>query len=67
MQGAVAGTPPMDFPNVVPLEQQASEHHLSVDTPDTAPTEDEPAAPKAKPPARTDLVGAASPPARTSN
>ncbi len=50
MQGAVAGTPPMDFPNVVPLEQQAGEHHTSVDTPDTAPTEDEPTAPKAKPP-----------------
>jgi len=26
------------------MEQQASEHHLNVDTPDTAPTEDEPAA-----------------------
>jgi penicillin-binding protein 1A len=51
MQGAVAGTPSMDFPNVVPLEQQAGEHHVGVDTPDTAPTEDEPAAPKEKPPA----------------
>jgi penicillin-binding protein 1A len=51
MQGATAGTPVMDFPNVVPLELQAGEHHLNVDTPDTAPTEDEPAAPKEKPPA----------------
>jgi len=51
MQGAVAGTPVVDFQNVVPLEQQAGEHHLNVDTPDTAPTEDEPAAPKEKPPA----------------
>src|SRR5713226_1690288 len=51
MQGAVAGTPVMDFPNVVPLEQQAGEHSVRVDTPDTAPTEDEPAAPKEKPPA----------------
>jgi hypothetical protein len=51
MQGAVAGTPAMDFPNVVPLEQQVGEHHVTVDTPDTAPTEDEPAAPKEKPPA----------------
>jgi hypothetical protein len=51
MQGAVAGTPVMDFPNVVPLEQQVGEHHVTVDTPDTAPTEDEPAAPKEKPPA----------------
>jgi penicillin-binding protein 1A len=51
MQGAVAGTPVMDFANVVPLEQQVGEHHVNVDTPDTAPTEDEPAAPKEKPPA----------------
>lgn len=51
MQGAVAGTPVMDFPNVVPLERQAGEHPVNVDTPDTAPTEDEPAAPKEKPPA----------------
>jgi penicillin-binding protein 1A len=58
MQGAVAGTPLMDFTNVVPLEQQAGGHHSNVDTPDTAPTEDEPPAPKEKPPA-------ASPPAKT--
>jgi penicillin-binding protein 1A len=51
MQRATAGTPVVDFPNVVPLELQAGEHHLNVDTPDTAPTEDEPAAPKEKPPA----------------
>ncbi len=51
MQGALAGIPVMDFANVVPLEQQASEHHINVDTPDTAPTEDEPAEkPKEKPP-----------------
>jgi penicillin-binding protein 1A len=60
MQGATAGTAAMDFQNVVTLEQQAGEHHLSVDTPDTAPTEDEPAAPKEKPPARTDKIGDAS-------
>ncbi len=58
MQGAVAGTPPMDFTNVVPLEQQAGGHHINVDTPDNAPTEDEPPAPKEKPPAT-------SPPAKT--
>src|SRR2546421_1100380 len=51
MQGATAGTPVMDFTNVVPLEEQIGEHHVHVDTPDTAPTEDEPAAPKEKPPA----------------
>src|SRR5713101_1068884 len=67
MQGAVAGTPVMDFPNVVPLEQQVGQHHVSVDTPDTAPTEDEPAAPKEKPPPRTGMIGATPPPARTSN
>jgi penicillin-binding protein 1A len=50
MQGALAGTPRLDFANVVPLEQQAGEHHVNVDTPDTAPTEDEPGAPKEKPP-----------------
>jgi len=49
MQGALAGTPPLDFANVVPLEQEARDHHITVDTPDTAPTEDEPAAPRAKP------------------
>jgi penicillin-binding protein 1A len=58
MQGALAGRPALDFPNVVPLEQQVGEHHVNVDTPDTAPTEDEPSAPKEKPPA-------APPPART--
>ena len=50
MQGALAGKPSVDFPNVVPLEEQASEHHANVDTPDTAPTEDEPRrAPAEKP------------------
>ena len=53
MQGALAGTPATDFPNVVPLEQLAGLHQLQLDTPDTAPTEDEPAAPKEKPPAPT--------------
>jgi len=51
MQSALAGMPALDFANVVPLEQQASEHRVIVDTPDTAPTEDEPSAPKEKPPA----------------
>jgi len=64
MQGATAGTPVMDFSNVVPLEQQVGEHHVNVDTPDTAPTEDEPAAPKEKPPAAAPL--SSGPPTRTS-
>src|SRR5271166_6495440 len=50
MQGALAGMPTLDFANVVTLEKQAEDHHVNVDTPDTAPTEDEPRAPKAKPP-----------------
>ena len=62
MQGALAGTPVADFPNVVPLEQLAGGHQLQLDTPDTAPTEDEPAAPKEKPPARTNTIGAVLPP-----
>jgi penicillin-binding protein 1A len=41
MQNALAGTPVVDFPNVVPLEQQAAEHPVTVTTPDTAPMEDE--------------------------
>src|SRR6476660_3588093 len=42
MQNGMAGMPVLDFQNVVPLEQQALEHVIHVDTPDTAPTEDEP-------------------------
>jgi penicillin-binding protein 1A len=59
MQSALAGQPALDFQNVVPLEQQAADHAIHVDTPDTAPTEDEPVAPKEKPPA-------APPPSKTS-
>jgi len=47
MKNALEGQPALDFPNVITLEQQAAEHRVNVDTPDTAPTEDEPAAPKA--------------------
>jgi penicillin-binding protein 1A len=50
MQGALTGMPALDFTNVVPLEQEARDHHVTVDTPDTAPTEDEPASPREKPP-----------------
>jgi penicillin-binding protein 1A len=50
MQGALAGMPPLDFANVVPLEQEARDHRIMVDTPDTAPTEDEPASPREKAP-----------------
>ena len=57
MKAAMTGVPVEDFGGVVPLEQAAAEHHVQVDTPDTAPTEDEPgekaptpAAPGAPPP-----------------
>ena len=48
MKNALEGQPEIEFANVVPLEQQANEHEVHVDTPDTAPTEDEPRAPKEK-------------------
>jgi penicillin-binding protein 1A len=44
MKGATAGTPAEEFTNVVPLEKLAETHRVFVDTPDTAPTEDEPVA-----------------------
>src|SRR5712675_2209695 len=50
MQGALAKMPALDFANVVPLEQEARDHHISVDTPDTAPSEDEPAPREKRPP-----------------
>jgi penicillin-binding protein 1A len=53
MQGALAGIPPLDFTNVIPLEQEARERHVNVDTPDTAPTEDEPGSPREKAPSPT--------------
>jgi penicillin-binding protein 1A len=58
MQGALSGVPEVEFANVVSLEQEAHDHAVHVDTPDTAPTEDEPTERKAKPPAD-------SPPAKT--
>jgi penicillin-binding protein 1A len=53
MKTALEGQPALDFANVIPLEQQALEHRVNVDTPDTAPETDEPAAPKEKPPVIT--------------
>jgi penicillin-binding protein 1A len=51
MRAASADKPAIEFANVVPLEQQAADHQVHVDTPDTAPTEDEPHSPKEKSPA----------------
>jgi penicillin-binding protein 1A len=63
MQGALAGAPEVEFANVTPLEQEARDHAVHVDTPDTAPTEDEPTERKAKPP--TDVAPVTPPPAKT--
>ncbi len=65
MQNGLAGMPVVDFQNVVPLEQQAGEHLIHVDTPDTAPTEDEPGAPRAPKPAAPVTLAPASNPAKT--
>ena len=56
MQSALAGMPEVDFANVVPLEQEAHDHTIHVDTPDTAPTEDEPTERKAKAARRSHLA-----------
>jgi penicillin-binding protein 1A len=69
MQNGMAGMPVLDFQNVVPLEQQAVDHVIHVDTPDTAPTEDEPGAPRERPraplpPAKTVAAVPAGPSAR---
>jgi penicillin-binding protein 1A len=45
MQGATADMPSEDFANVIPLEKVALTKTIRVDTPDTAPTEEEPSAP----------------------
>jgi penicillin-binding protein 1A len=41
MKAALDGKPPEEFPNVEPLAKLALTKHVQVDTPDTAPTEEE--------------------------
>src|SRR5580693_4578724 len=65
MKTALEGQPPLDFANVVTLELQAGEHKVNVDTPDTAPETDEPAAPKEKPPVVTPPTKTTAAPAAT--
>ena len=48
MEKAMAGTPALNFPNVITLEEQSDEHHVRTDVPDTAPEEEVPA-PREKP------------------
>src|SRR5580693_1061140 len=50
MEKAMAGTPALNFANVVTLEQQAEEHHVHTDVPDTRPEEELPSPVKEKPP-----------------
>jgi len=49
IERGMAGMSVMDFANVVTLEQQAEEHHVHTDVPDTLPEEEVPTAPKATP------------------
>jgi penicillin-binding protein 1A len=66
MQGALSGMPEVEFANVVPLEQEARDHAIHVDTPDTAPTEDEPGERKPKAPSAAP-PGAPLPPTKTTS
>jgi penicillin-binding protein 1A len=63
MQGALAGLPVEDFPNVEPLEKVALTKEVKVDTPDSAPTEDSEGPTVAKP----DDAPAAPPPPKPSS
>jgi penicillin-binding protein 1A len=49
IERAMAGMPVVNFANVVTLEEQADEHHVHTDVPDTLPEEEVPTAPKPKP------------------
>jgi len=49
IERAMAGMPAVNFANVVTLEEQADEHHVHTDVPDTLPEEEVPTAPKATP------------------
>ncbi len=66
MERGMAGLPVLDFPNVVTLEQQAAEHNVHVDVPDTKPEEELPEPkiklPSAPPPPQATPPPAAKPP-----
>ncbi|MGB7436338.1 MAG: PBP1A family penicillin-binding protein [Candidatus Acidiferrum sp.] len=48
MQQGMAGLPVASFANVESLEEQAAEHHVHTDVPDTAPEDEAPAQPREK-------------------
>ena len=50
IEKGMAGIPVVDFANVVTLEEQAEEHHVHTDVPDTRPEEELPSPVKEKPP-----------------
>ena len=50
IEKGMAGVPVVDFANVVTLEEQAEEHHVHTDVPDTRPEEELPPPVKEKPP-----------------
>jgi len=66
VQQGMASIPVADFANVETLEEQAAEHHVHTDVPDTAPEDEAPALPPAKPqtppPASQPVNTAAAPP-----
>src|SRR6202048_576321 len=64
MKAAHSGLPEVEFANVVALEKQAAAREFRVNTPTTAPTEDNPRGPKENPPAV--IPPAAPPPVKTS-
>jgi len=49
IEQGMAGMPAVEFANVVSLEEQASEHHVHTDVPDTAPEDEAPSLPREKP------------------
>jgi penicillin-binding protein 1A len=65
MQQGMSGIPVVNFVNVESLEEQAEEHHVHTDVPDTAPEEESPAIPREKPqppPPSTTTTTGTSPP-----
>jgi penicillin-binding protein 1A len=65
IEKGLAGMPVVDFANVVTLEQQAAEHHVHVDVPDTRPEEELPPPAMAKPTAIAPASTPSAPPPPT--